>query len=48
MLEATSEYIEDPKNILAKNELGKTLRMNMKLTLAYKGSQKEPGSFKNI
>lgn len=40
VLEATTEYIEDPKQLLARNPQGKLLRMKLKLSISNKG----PGS----
>lgn len=37
-IEASSEYLEDPKNLVAKNEQGRVIRMKMKVTISYKGS----------
>jgi hypothetical protein len=37
-IEASSEYLEDPQNLIAKNEQGRVIRMKMKVTLSYKGS----------
>lgn len=37
-IEASSEYLEDPQNLVAKNEQGRVIRMKMKVTISYKGS----------
>ena len=34
----SGEYIEDPKNMIARNELGKIPRMKLKISLSFKGS----------
>jgi hypothetical protein len=41
-IEASSEYLEDPQNLIAKNEQGRVIRMKMKVTLSYKGSAGAP------
>ena len=38
-VEASGEYIEDPKNMVARNDQGKVVRMKMKVTLSFKGSR---------
>jgi hypothetical protein len=48
-IEATNEYIEDSKKILARNEVGKLVRLSLKITLGYKaGSYSAGGVYKNI
>mgnify|MGYP001806490630 CR=1 FL=1 len=48
-IEATNEYIEDSKKILARNEVGKLTRLSLKITLGYKaGSYSVGGVYKNI
>jgi hypothetical protein len=49
MIEASNEYIDDPKKILARTDYGKILRMSLKITLGYKSSiQNGGGVYKNI
>lgn len=48
MIEASNEYIEDPKGIIARNDAGKVIRMKLKVTIGYKGSNNSQGNFKNI
>jgi len=36
-IEASGEYIEDPKNMIARNEQGRIIRMKLKVTLSYNG-----------
>ena len=47
MVEASTEYIEDPKGIIARNEAGKVIRMKLKVTIGYKGNNNSQGNFKN-
>jgi hypothetical protein len=46
-IEASNEYIDDPKGIYARNEKGKVIRMSMKITLNYKNTS-SVGAYKNI
>ena len=47
-IEASSEYLEDPQNLIAKNEQGRVIRMKMKVTLSYKGSSNSGAEGANI
>lgn len=48
-LEATGEYMEDPKNMIARNDLGQVLRQKVKITLSYQaGSNPVSALFKNV
>eukprot|EP00347_Sterkiella_histriomuscorum_P008020 403346677 len=47
-VEATRDYIDDPKGVLAKNDKNLVLRMSLKITLGFKGSGGNKGCFRNI
>jgi hypothetical protein len=48
-LEASSEYIEDTKNMIAKNDNGQVLRQKLKIMLSYKaGNNPVSALFKNV
>lgn len=48
-LEATNEYIEDPKHIIARNEMQQVLRAKLKISLSYQaGSNPISATFKFV
>jgi hypothetical protein len=46
-IEATAEYMEDPKQMLARNDANRLYRIKTKITLAYKGTSSDV-SFKDV
>jgi hypothetical protein len=37
VIEASGDYIEDSKGVIARNEQGKVIRIKLKLSLSFKG-----------
>lgn len=48
IIESTNEYIEDPKNQIARNQSGQIIRCKLKISLSYKGILNSSGNFKNV
>lgn len=38
-IEASTEYLEDPKNLIARNTQGRIIRLKLKLTLSFKSTE---------
>lgn len=36
-IEGSTDYIEDPKGLIARNDQGRVIRMKMKISLGFKG-----------
>jgi hypothetical protein len=48
VIEASTEYIEDPTRMIARNDQGKVIRMKMKVSLSFRAAGDDSSILKNI
>ena len=48
VIEASTDYMEDPKGIIARNEQGRVIRMKLKVSLGFKASAGDGAILRNV
>ena len=48
VIEASTEYIEDPQRLIARNDQGRVIRMKLKVSLSFRAAPSDSSILKNV